>query len=181
VVAGSQIIANSNTESDGTTAGNLLISDSGTNNQIWRTVMVGVNASLYLTSVQTYSNGTEASVTWDDERYTGGFGIWNAGTPTRINVPSGARRVRVSAGAYWEASTDGQFVAKIKDNAGNSWARDNRYGTNANGTGSCTLITPIIDIAATSITYFELTLTQTTGGDLDLQASQATYFTLEVL
>lgn len=141
----------------------------------------GIQASLYLTSDQEYSDGTEATVSWDAARFSDGLGIFDGGNPTRINVPAGAKRVRVSAGAYWEASTDGQFVAKIKDNAGNSWARDNRYGTNANGTGSCTLITPIIDIAATSITYFELTLTQTTGGDLDLQASQATYFTLEVL
>lgn len=141
----------------------------------------GAHASLYLTSVQTYNDNSEAAVSWSAARFSDGFGIWDAGNPTRINVPSGAKRVRVSAGAYWASSTDGQFVAKIKDNSGNSWARDNRYGTSTSGTGSCTLITPVIDIATNSITYFELYLTQITGGTLDLQASQATYFTLEVL
>jgi hypothetical protein len=182
----SNIIARSNTVSDSNFSNSveyLTTTDDGDDNQIEKSVVVGVNTTLYLNSNQTYTDGTEASVLWYDERYTGGFGIWNSGNPTRINVPAGAKRVRVSAGAYWEASTDGQFVAKIKDSAtpSNSWARDNRYGTNASGASSCTLITPIIDIAATGITYFELFLTQTTGDDLDLLASQATYFTLEVL
>jgi hypothetical protein len=141
----------------------------------------GIQASLYLTSVQAYSDNSEAPVSWDAARFSDGLGIFDAGNPTRINVPTGAKRVRVSAGAYWASSTDGQFIAKIKDNSGNSWARDNRYGTNSSGTGSATLITPIIDTATNSVTYFELFLTQITGGSLDLQASQATYFTLEVL
>ena len=176
-----QVIANSNTASDGTTSTNLIISDSGTNNQIWRTTMVGVNSSLYLdaSSPQTYLNNTEAAVTWSGERYSGGFGIWNAGTPTRINVPSGARRVRVSAGTSWDASSDGQFVARIRSNSGTNWAKDNRYGTTSNGSGSATLITPIIDVGST--TYFELYLIQVTGSSLDLFGANATYLTLEVL
>ena len=176
-----QVIANSNTASDGTTSTNLIISDSGTNNQIWRTTMIGVNSSLYLdaSSPQTYSNNTEAAVTWSGERYSGGFGIWNASTPTRINVPSGARRVRVSAGTSWDASSDGQFVARIRSNSGTNWAKDNRYGTTSNGSGSATLITPIIDVGST--TYFELYLIQVTGSNLNLFGTNATYLTLEVL
>jgi hypothetical protein len=176
-----QVIANSNTASDGTSSTNLIISDSGLNNQIWRTVMAGVNSSLYLDSgsPQTYSNNTEAAVTWSGERYSGGFGIWNASTPTRINVPSGARRVRVSAGTSWDASGDGQFVARIRSNSGTNWAKDNRYGTASNGSGSATLITPIIDVG--SITYFELYLIQVTGSNLNLFGTNATYLTLEVL
>ena len=177
-----QVVANSNTASDGTSSTNLIISDSGSNNQIWRTLMVGVNATLYRTTPQTCTSGSEVPVIWQAERYTGGFGIWNPATNTRINVPSGARRIRVSAGLYWAASADGQFVTKIKDNAGNSWARDNRYGSNTNGTGSCTLMTPIIDLAANPVTYFEVTVTPVVStATVDLLASQATYFTLEVL
>jgi hypothetical protein len=180
----SNIVARSNNRSDDNFSNSiayLTTTDNGDDNQIEKSVVVGVNGTLYRTSVQTFTNSSETPVTWQAERYDGEFGIWNAGNPTRLNVPSGVKRVRVSAGTYWEASADGQFVAKIKDNSGNSWARDNRYGTNTNGTGSATMITPIIDIPSTGITYFELFLTQTTGGDLDLQASQATYFTLEVL
>ena len=183
VVSGSQIVANSNTESDGTIPGTLIISDSGTNNQLWRTVMPGVNSSLYLTSIQNFTTASEAPVSWSAERYSGGFGIWNPSFPTRINVPSGARRVRVSAGFFWGASTNGRFVAKIKDSAltPNSWARSNVLGSPVSETNSGTLVTPIIDIDATGITFFELHLTQTTGVTVALQASQATYFTLEVL
>lgn len=160
----------------------LTTSDSGTYNQIEKAVIVGVNGTLYRTSDQTgIADNTETDVIWQAERYTAGFGIWDSGNNTRINVPSGVKRVRVSAGINWDSSTDGEFITKIKDNSGNEWAIDNRKGTTTSGTGSCTVVTPIIDIPATSITYFKVAVTQITGGTLDLKASYATYFTLEVL
>ncbi|CAK0740475.1 hypothetical protein CCP3SC1_1200008 [Gammaproteobacteria bacterium] len=155
------------------------VTDNSSLNRVSNVVVGGVNTSLYLATSQTIPNNTETVVTWSGERYSGGFGIWSAGTPTRVNVPSGARRVRVSAGTSWDASSDGQFVARIRSNSGANWAKDNRYGTASNGSGSATLITPIIDVS--SITYFELYLIQVTGGNLDLLATNATYLTLEVL
>ena len=160
----------------------LTTSDSGTYNQIEKAVIVGVNGTLYRTSDQTnIADNTETDVIWQAERYAAGFGIWDSGNNTRINVPSGVKRVRVSAGINWDSSTDGEFITKIKDNSGNEWAIDNRKGTTTSGTGSCTVVTPIIDIPATSITYFKVAVTQITGGTLDLKASYATYFTLEVI
>jgi hypothetical protein len=183
VVAGSQTIANSNTVSDGTNAGQLIITDftSGINtNQLWRTVMPGVNATVQKTVNQTLTTGSEVPVIWASERYSGGFDIWKPATSTsNLYVPAGAKRVRVSAGIRW-GTAGGDFILKIKDQSGNSWARDNRYASAGIGAG-VTIISSIIDVTASGVSSFFITAQQSTGGNLDIVADAATYFTLEVL
>jgi hypothetical protein len=179
------IVARSNTKSDGSSNYSNTIQyinfvDNGSYNQIEDSVVAGVNTTLQKSVNQTLANNTETAVTWASERYSGGFDMWKPATSTiNLYVPAGAKRVRLSAGIRYGV-TSGDFILKIKDQANFSWARDSRYASAGVGAG-VSIISPIIDVTASSVSSFYVTAQQSTGGNLDIIEDRATYFTLEVL
>ena len=164
---------------------NVLV-DNGTNNQLWRLPLfsTGINGTLTRINAQSIPNNTETAITWETQRFASSYGIWNSGTPTRINVPTNAKRMRLTAGIFWDTNSSTELAVKIKDQSGNVWARDGRVSGSSGdlglNPGSCTLTTPIIDKAVSSVSYFEVFVWQLSGGALDVRASHGTYLSLEI-
>lgn len=132
-------------------------------------------ASVGLTtaSVHTIADATETAVSWDLEDFDD-QSFWDAGAPTRLTVPAGVTRVRLTAGIRWTANGTGERRLKIRGNpagtheANSIWASDDRP---SDDTGDATVTTPIITVAAGD--YFEAIVRQDSGGNLDLNTTGA--------
>jgi hypothetical protein len=140
--------------------------------------IAGAKAHVYLTTNKATSTAVPYTVVWDAARFTQ-YGIWNAATPTRLNVPNGAKYVRICAGIKWVTSVDkkGRNI-QIFDNLGNAWAADERTSYDH---GSCAITTAPIEVLNAGITYFYVIAQQDSGGSLDIEANHSSYFSLEVI
>jgi hypothetical protein len=143
---------------------------------------------LYKAANQTLTTGTATNVTWDSEEYdTGSFHSTSTNT-SRITIPAGITKVRLSAMIGFSTSSvvGERYVAFRKDGA------DFIGGTRASVTGAASPVgvqmvhieTPIIVVAEGN--YFEVRVHQTSGGNLDISATgtpstTANYFALEVI
>jgi hypothetical protein len=133
-------------------------------------------ALVKITADESIPNATETDVPWDAEVYDIGDWVDISGNPTRLTVPEGVTRVRVSAGIYWLTSaTIGQFF--ITKNG----SQFDGGGVRREGAGSDTLAdnvqTAIVDVSAGD--YFELAVTQTSGAPRSLRSSTgSTYFSI---
>lgn len=100
---------------------------------------------------------------------------WNPVTPSRLLVPVGTTRVRVSAGIRWQSNSIGWRKARIRGNPGGFyegngiWASDERLPAN---NGDCTITTGIILVE--DLTYFELLLNQSSGAALAVLGTGST-------
>jgi len=145
-------------------------------------------AMVYLTpaSTQNIPNALETTVSWDLTYYNDDA-FWDAGDPTRLTVPAGVTRVRLSAGIRWVQNLAGVRNVVIRSNpsgvydANSNWAADNRP---SDLTADCTLITGIIPVVAGD--YFEVAVYQDSGAPLGLlttptAAAHGVYFCIEVI
>ena len=142
------------------------------------TGIAGVKACVYLTSAETIPNATETQLSWDAARYNQ-YGIWSIIGPSGLAVPNGAKYVRVSCGIAWEPSVDkkGRHV-KIYGSDGNVYAADERT---SHDHGNSAITTAPIEVLNSGLTYFYVTVEQDSGGNLNVEANTATYFSLEVI
>lgn len=143
----------------------------GTTNSIY----TGAKAMVYRTSNQTFTNGVEDRFTPQAAKYNTG-GIWSAGDPTKLTIPSGASFVRVSCGMRWTGNTTGYRTVKIKTNTGAIYAASD-FTTGQSG--DTVIIMPPVSTAG--LLYFVCDLTQGSGGNLDLRGVDGSYFALEVI
>lgn len=151
--------------------------DSGTNNILTGSVTGAVTVA-YLNAVQSIPSGVETAVSWNTTLATPQFGMWSNSTPTRLIVPTGARKVRLTGNVRWDiVVTGGYREMKIKDNTGTVWSS----ASIAAYRGDASMVTPIINIASGSPAYFELTVFQSVGYAVDLRAVIGNNFTLEVI
>lgn len=162
----------------------------------WRASSQPFYAMAYLAGDLATTNGVEAAVAFS-AAWTNDLAIWSGGNPTRLTVPAGAKKVRVTAGIRWAAdgSGTGYRSVKIKSNNGagtyplnTTWAADQKPAdTVAAVSGSCAIMTGIIDVA--NIQYFTVTAEQTSGGALNIvgnagafpSAGGGTFFQMEVI
>jgi hypothetical protein len=140
--------------------------------------IAGAKAHVYITSDIATTSGVTQIINWTAARFNQ-FGIWNSLTPSRLNVPNGAKYVRLCAGTKWQTSVDkkGRNV-QIYDNLGNIWSADER---SSNDYGNCAICTAPIEVLSAGITYFYVVLLQDSGGALNLESNHSTYFSLEVI
>lgn len=130
-------------------------------------------AQLTAGSTQTIADATPTAVAWDSVLFDDNS-FWSNANPTRLTVPAGVNRVRLSAGIRWDANSTGERKIQIRFNpagtyeANGIWASDDRP---SDDTGDATVVTPIIPVAAGD--YFEVIVTQDSGGGLDLNTSTA--------
>ena len=130
-------------------------------------------AQLTAGSTQTIADATPTAVSWDSVLFDDNS-FWSNASPTRLTVPAGVNRVRLSAGIRWAANSTGERKIQIRFNpagtyeANGIWASDDRP---SDDTGDATVVTPIIPVAAGD--YFEVIVTQDSGGGLALNTSTA--------
>lgn len=134
-----------------------------------------------LTATQSIANAAFATVSWQAEDVDTDS-IWSIGSPTRLTVPTGVTKVRLTTSLNFDYSTTGNRAVSLRKN-----------GTTVNGgfgaqapAPSSTLNFTAVNAASSvlSVTagdYFELRVAQTSGGALNLLNDARTWFEMEIL
>lgn len=105
-------------------------------------------------------------------------GYWNPENPTRLTVPRGVTKVRISASILWENNDVGYRQLRVKQN--NQYIHGliyNRYL--ATTTAGNTTAGAVIDVKEGD--YFELEASQTSGVTLNLREDPYTWMSIEAV
>lgn len=138
----------------------------------------GFKGALVSLSVhQSIPNNTTTLISWGVENYDD-LSIWSSDNPTKLVVPNGISKVIVKAGVFWAVSSAGyRSVQILKNGAGFAgMGSDHRNAVERSGAN---LATSVITVSPGD--YFELQVTQNSGGSLDLVALSQTWFSMEVI
>ncbi|WP_439598004.1 hypothetical protein [Falsiroseomonas sp.] len=81
-----------------------------------RILFGGRGALLALTSATTIANATETAVPWPAPIYDD-LGLWSGVSPTRLTIPAGISRVRVSCQTTWDNQESGDRKVRILRNS----------------------------------------------------------------
>lgn len=133
----------------------------------------GARAQLNAAAVKSIADATPTAIGWDGIQFDDA-GFWSAANPTRITIPAGVTRVRLTAGVRWAASATGERKLSIRSNpsgiyeANSIWASDDRP---SDATGDATVPTGPIDVEEGM--YFEAIVEQNSGGALALETTAA--------
>ncbi len=137
-------------------------------------------------STQTIADATPTKVSWDNFQFDDNS-FWNIANPTRLTIPAGVTRVRLTAGIRWTPNVTGERQLRIIANpagtydANSVFASDDRPSDNS---GDATLDTGILVVTAGM--YFELEVEQNSGAPLDILTTsaadnRANFFCIQVL
>jgi hypothetical protein len=143
---------------------------------------------------QAITTATETAVTWqtviyDDLDYNlpTGYRFFNPATPSRIFVPPGVTRVRVTVGIRWDTNAVGVRAVKIRTPvagtyypANSNWAADQRTASSAGGV-DVTISTACIELDPNNGSYFDIVAYQTSGGNLNVRNVEGTYVQMEII
>ena len=140
---------------------------------------------------QSIPDSTDTAVTWQTTVYDDvvqALTILDPANPSRIYVPKGVSRVRLTVGIRWNTSAVGDRLVKIRTPvagsyypANTNWASDSRTATTLS---DCTVSTGIINldpVLTFRTTYFDVVVSQTSGGALDIRNAEGTYIYMEIL
>jgi hypothetical protein len=155
---------------------------SGNTNRVYQNEGLCAHVILaYGGAEQTVPNNTATMMSWNAfdvlDNVNNGV-LWAIGDPTKLIVPVGVTRLRITAGVRWDANTSGYRYLRIIDNNANIWGASD---TVASIDGDSTVISAVIDPTLTGITYFQLQVVQTSGGNLGVRSVHGTYFNIEIL
>lgn len=129
------------------------------------------------TSNISIANNTVTAVSWQNADLNTDS-IWSLGAPTRLVVPTGVTKVRLSAGARWTATGGGLAQISMMKNGAQF------HGAPAfDGPGSSVQDMNIASspVSVTSGDYFELNVWQNSGAARSVAAFEWTWFGLEVV
>lgn len=130
-------------------------------------------AELTLSGNQTVaSTGTPQLVTFN----TAGYDPLSATevANNRINIPNGANWATIKVGVEWASNSTGRRWIGVIDNAGNYKAKlEHVANTNSQG------VLHTRKIKVTPGGWLKVNVVQTSGGNLDLLATESTYFQVE--
>lgn len=143
-------------------------------------------------AAQSIPDATDTAVTWQtvvyddlDFNLPGVYRFFNPATPSRIYVPPGVTRVKVTVGVRWDTSATGNRSVKIRTPvvgsyypANSNWASDSRTATTLT---DATVSTGIIELDPNNGNYFDVVATQTSGGALNIRAVEGTYVQMEII
>lgn len=107
--------------------------------------------------------------------------IWNIGAPSRLTVPVGVSKIRLSAGVSWSGNSTGLRYLEFYKNGGGvppagSVAQGIPANTNYNAV-NCT--GGVMSVSAGD--YFELRVLQNSGGSLNVLNNSRTWFQMEII
>jgi hypothetical protein len=168
------------------------ILDNGTNDVIR---LLGGNISfrgalVTRTSAQSISNSTWTAIQYQSEVYDTSA-IFDAGSPTRLTVPSGVTKVVVKANTNWQGSASGQRQITIRkngvsfgDSTSSAYQGQPNQGTGSAGSGNQNIASPVLSVTAGD--YFECEVFQDSGGALNVahsntKAAYVTWFSMEIV
>jgi hypothetical protein len=153
-------------------AGNAL--EFRTPTQVRSDIGIGTMAVVARGATQSIPNVTDTAVSWDTVQINDST-IYAGGSPTRLTVPAGATRVRVTFSAFWGANNTGTRNLKIRSNNTSDIVYDIRPAQNETGATISRIL------AVTAGDYFEAFVSHNAGAALNIGGNNATAFSLEVL
>lgn len=131
------------------------------------------------TSTQSVGNAAFDLMSWQTATVDTD-GIFSVGAPTRLTVPTGVTRVRLSASVGWALNATGQRMVSLLKNGS---IPEGSLAQNAPGLAS--LMSAVSSssgsLAVTAGDYFELRVAQTSGGSLNALETERTWFEMEIL
>ena len=142
--------------------------DSGTDNSIIGDKAGNSALAIRTTTQSIASGGSGTAVQWPTI-VTNFASMWASGANTRLTVPSGAHKVRVSANIRWENS-GGSAIRYffIKKNGSTIYAGDCKPNI---ATGNSVITTSVLEVVAGD--YFEAWAFQNEAGALNIEPSSA--------
>jgi hypothetical protein len=135
-----------------------------------------------LAAAQPIPNTTATVVTWDAEYYDTENYHSLVTNPSRVTIPAGISKVRLIANIQFANNATGyRSVNIIKNGSVTEPGKPNISQNAVNGTvTSVNISSPVLPVVEGD--YFEVQVTQTSGGDLALQTGNfRTWFAMEVL
>jgi len=128
-----------------------------------------------LTANESVANATTTAIPWDSTiEDVGGF--WSGANPTRLTVPTGVARVRVTGNITWDSNTNGKRIVWIDKNGVPF------VGQAVSSSGSNTrqnLTSGPIAVSAGD--YFELKTFQNSGGARSVLTGNDSWLTIEAV
>ena len=123
------------------------------------------------------SGGTWHTVNWGKASYNLS-GFWSSSDNTKITIPAGVKKVRVSSNILWTSQDDGRRGMRLRKNgnyiAGGFYSMNFGQGTTPNSATSS-----VMEVSEGD--YFEMEVLQNSGKTLDLREDPYTWFNLEVV
>jgi hypothetical protein len=150
----------------------------------WK-VMPGMRTMVALASAQSFPTASNDAVSWDsvvvDELGATGAGDSPPVNPTRLTVPTGVSKIRLSANTVWEANTTGYRRLYVLKNGAPFAGEFLIEAANIGSTAVMGLNAASAIINVSPGDFFELMVQQLSGGNLNLQASETTWFEMEAV
>lgn len=139
---------------------------------------------VYLDADQSISDSTTTAVNFDQESYDTDSIHDNATNNTRLTVPSGVSKIRLSARVNFAGNATGYRRGLMIKNGGTAYHgnADFRLAASMSDEFAITFNTPVIDVSSSD--YFELNVAQTSGGALNLLGTTSgwkTWFAMEII
>jgi len=139
---------------------------------------------VYLDSNQSLSTGTPANIAFDQEDYDTDTIHDNATNNTRLTVPSGVTKVRISYNVQFASNSTGYRNIVVYRSSTDAFIGNTTVSVEA-VTGDVTIInaqTPVLTVS--SGVYFEIAGLQDSGGALNVIGNiigSATWFSMEII
>lgn len=126
---------------------------------------------------QSIPNATWTAIIFDAEQYDSDGLHDNAVNPSRMTVPAGWTKVRLTAGTKWTSNNTGERIMRFKMNGaqfpGDAWQRNLSRANSQNSTASPA-------IAVVEDDYFEFEVYHTRGAAINIEApADNVYFAME--
>lgn len=130
-------------------------------------------ASAYANSATSVPSGAGEFISFDASTKND-FSMWSAGSPTRLTVPAGVSKIRLSTNIVWAAAPGANAVIQIQK------ARSLIVAAASAGGGPYqSIMTQVLDVSPGD--WFEVYAQYFLGGTLNVGGSQATNFTMEIV
>lgn len=135
-------------------------------------------ALVKLTSNESILDTTSTPIPWDEAEYdTGGF--WSASSPTRLTIPEGVTRVRLLANIRYANDSDGNRQVWISKNDNVAYVGRPMGMFKSGGVVGVNLCSTVIDVVIGD--YFEVRCWQDSGGPLNVESGDVSWFALEIV
>ena len=140
-------------------------------------------ALVYLDAAQSIPNTTTTKLNFDQESYDTDSIHDNVTNNTRLTVPPGVTRIKLSAQVRWTFNATGVRQFDINGSVGLEAGHISSYiPTASGGTTVHNSVSPVINVVAGD--YFELALYQNSGGALNAEgysSGNACWFAMEII
>jgi len=122
----------------------------------------------------TIANNTNTMLPWTTAAFENGFDFWNVSSPTKIVVPAGISYMSFAAGCTWDANVTGLRELHIVKNGYGTVGMGKQQTPGSGGGTNLQVNHAVVEVKEGD--FFEVRVTQTSGGNLDVTFNPSTWF-----